>query len=79
MAERPRAAWARQTDQELLRAHFLEELSADARSVVAEKIGDVAAYVRRAADEQGDVIVKSGPQDRTVRPNVAPRSHAAAG
>jgi hypothetical protein len=57
-----RAAWSRRTDEELLHAHFLEELTADGRRVVAElvtaKVGAIDAYVRAFADEQGDIVAR---------------------
>jgi hypothetical protein len=55
-----RAAWSRRTDQELVRAYFLEELSPDGRALVGElmveKFGAIATYLETFAREQGDVI-----------------------
>jgi hypothetical protein len=55
-----RAAWSRRTDDELLRACFIEEMAPDGRRVVTElvtaKFGSPDAYVARYDDEQGAVI-----------------------
>ena len=55
-----RAAWSRKTDDELLHAFFLEELSDLGRNVVEqlviEKVGPLDAYVARFASEQGKVL-----------------------
>lgn len=55
-----RAAWSRKTDEELLHAFFLEELSDLGRSVVEqlviEKVGPLDSYVARFGREQGNVL-----------------------
>jgi hypothetical protein len=60
MSEQMRAAWGRQTDTELLRAYFVEELSPYGREVVselvAEKVGSIAEYVAGFAAQQGEVV-----------------------
>jgi len=60
LVDQIRAAWSRRTDDELLRACFVEELAPDGRRVVTElvtaKFGSPDAYVARCDDEQGAVI-----------------------
>jgi hypothetical protein len=55
-----RAAWSRRTDEELLHAFFLEELSATGREVieqlVIDKVGPLEAYFAPFAREQGDIV-----------------------
>lgn len=55
-----RAAWSRRTDEELLHAFFLEELSTAGRTMieqlVIEKVGPLDAYLARFEREQGAII-----------------------
>lgn len=55
-----RAAWSRRTEQELLHAYFLEELSPEGRALigelVVEKVGPIARYLETFTREQGVVI-----------------------
>lgn len=55
-----REAWSRRTDDELLHAYFLEELSPDGHELVGElmieKFGAVDSYLAPFALEQGDVV-----------------------
>jgi len=59
-SEQMRAAWSRRTDEELLRAFFLEELSAEGRRVVGdlfvEKHGPIHAFVNAFVLEQGELV-----------------------
>jgi hypothetical protein len=60
MTHQMRAAWSRRTDEELLHAFFLEELSTTGRDVVeqlvVEKVGPVDAYLAAFAREQGEIV-----------------------
>jgi hypothetical protein len=70
-----RAAWSRRTDEELLHACFLEELSPSGRQVVDElvtaKFGAIDEYVRTFALAEGEVDahvhVRACSIDRTVK------------
>lgn len=57
-----RAAWSRRTDEELLRAFLLEDLSADGRRVVAELVIEAYGPLDKLVDaftvEQGDVVAQ---------------------
>ncbi|MFN0247202.1 MAG: hypothetical protein ACKV2T_09840 [Kofleriaceae bacterium] len=60
MSEQMRAAWSRRTDEELLHAFFLEELSSSGRTVVrqlvVEKVGSIDTYVSSFEREQGELV-----------------------
>jgi len=62
MSEQMRAAWGRQTDAELLRAYFVEELTPYGRGVVSElvteKVGSIPEFVAGFAAQQGEVVTR---------------------
>lgn len=73
-SQQMRAAWSRRTDQELLHAYFLEELSPDGRALVSElvveKVGPVEAYLETFARAQGDVIATIAVRNCEIDPSV---------
>ena len=74
MSEQMRAAWGRQTDAELLRAYFVEELSPYGREVVSqlvtEKVGSIPDFVAGFAAQQGEVTNRLKVRDCYVDPEL---------
>jgi hypothetical protein len=75
VSKQMRAAWSRRSGDELLRAYFLEELTAEGSRAVAELVvenyGPVEALVRSFEIEQGEVVatvpVRSVDVDASVK------------
>ena len=76
-SEQMRAAWSRRTDDELLRAFFLEELTHEGRCVVTdlvvENYGPVDAFLRSFELEQGDLVATLPVRGLDVAPCVKDR------